>query len=265
MITLNKNRDITRNLFNNWDETPIWSCLEGTMGHICVDKIPNPKTAIAVISCLSFLAGVPNLEILEKHKNDETRKEVILIPQNEEWAKLVEKCYSKNVIRYQRFATHKDTQFDKDKLRKIVSSLSPSFCLRRIDETIFQQCLFEKWSEDLVGNFSDYSEFKSHGVGYVILKTSHSTNLELAEREVIISGCSTFTYYNKGIEIEVDTNINYRQQGLATVCSARTILECLDLGMYPSWDADNVVSLKVAEKLGYHFSHPYTAFKYTIQ
>jgi len=48
---------------------------------------------------------------------------------------------------------------------------------------------------------------------------------------------------------------------LAYVCAAKLILECLDRNLYPSWDAQNEISVALAEKLGYHFSHTYTAYE----
>lgn len=51
------------------------------------------------------------------------------------------------------------------------------------------------------------------------------------------------------------------RQGLAFACGARLILECLQRGLYPSWDAQNEGSLALARKLGYHFDHAYTAFE----
>lgn len=79
--------------------------------------------------------------------------------------------------------------------------------------------------------------------------------------EEIVAGASSYSSYKEGIEIEVDTKEEYRRKGLATVCSARLILECLDKGLYPSWDAQNKWSVALAEKLGYHYSHTYTAYE----
>ena len=42
-------------------------------------------------------------------------------------------------------------------------------------------------------------------------------------------------------------------------CSA-LILRCLGEGLYPSWDAANMASVCLAEKLGYELDHPYTAY-----
>ena len=43
--------------------------------------------------------------------------------------------------------------------------------------------------------------------------------------------------------------------------SSRLILNCLKEGLYPSWDAQNPWSLDLAEQLGYHFDHTYTAYE----
>ena len=90
--------------------------------------------------------------------------------------------------------------------------------------------------------------------------------------KIPVAGASSYSAYrgtdrrdeagkNGGIEIEIDTREDYRRQGLASVCGARLILECLDRGLYPSWDAQNRWSVSLAEKLGYHFSHEYTAYE----
>ncbi len=52
-----------------------------------------------------------------------------------------------------------------------------------------------------------------------------------------------------------------RRKGLATIACAALILRCLDEGLYPSWDAQNMNSVHLAEKLGYEFDHEYTAYE----
>ena len=43
-------------------------------------------------------------------------------------------------------------------------------------------------------------------------------------------------------------------------CGAALILECLERGLYPSWDAHDTVSLALAEQLGYQPAGPYRTF-----
>ena len=94
--------------------------------------------------------------------------------------------------------------------------------------------------------------FQKYGSGAVILKDGQP-----------VSGASSYTGYLGGIEIEIDTREDHRRRGLAYICGAKLILECLEKGWYPSWDAQNPGSVALAEKLGYHMDHEYTAFEVT--
>lgn len=76
----------------------------------------------------------------------------------------------------------------------------------------------------------------------------------------IVAGASSYTSYEEGLEIEVDTQPDYRRKGLALSCAAKLILECLERGLYPSWDAANQESVALAEKLGYHLDHAYDVY-----
>lgn len=76
----------------------------------------------------------------------------------------------------------------------------------------------------------------------------------------LAAGASSYTSYDDGIEIEIDTHPDFRRRGLATACGARLILYCLAGGLYPGWDAANPESVALATKLGYHFDHEYDAY-----
>lgn len=68
------------------------------------------------------------------------------------------------------------------------------------------------------------------------------------------TGCmwaTSYTIYDEGIEIEVCTHPDHRRKGLATIVCAALILYCLDRGKYPNWDAANLNSVALAQKLGY--------------
>ena len=77
----------------------------------------------------------------------------------------------------------------------------------------------------------------------------------------IMAGASSYTSYKGGIEIEVDTVQEERRKGLATIVCSALILRCLEEGLYPSWDAQNMGSVHLAEKLGYEFGHEYVAYE----
>ena len=77
----------------------------------------------------------------------------------------------------------------------------------------------------------------------------------------IVSGASSYTRYREGIEIEVDTVESERRKNLALIVCSALILRCLKEGLYPSWDAQNMGSVHLAEKLGYEFDHTYVAYE----
>ena len=105
-------------------------------------------------------------------------------------------------------------------------------------------------TRDFVSSFEGKEQFLKIGRGFVILKDGK-----------IVSGASSYTRYREGIEIEVDTIESERRKHLATVACSALILRCLEEGLYPSWDAQNLNSVHLAEKLGYEFDHEYTAYE----
>ena len=119
-----------------------------------------------------------------------------------------------------------------------------------IDERLYQMCKAEAWSADLVSQYPSYENYRKLGIGTVICK-----------EDIMISGASSYARYQDGIEIEIDTREEYRRKGFAYLCGAKLILECLKRNLYPSWDAQNKGSVALAEKLGYHYSHTYTAIE----
>ena len=77
----------------------------------------------------------------------------------------------------------------------------------------------------------------------------------------IVAGASSYTSYREGIEIEIITRQDYRKKGLAHASRAKLILECLQRGLYPNWDARNMTSVQVAKDLGYTYLAPYTVYE----
>lgn len=236
-------------LFGNWEETLIWSCLQGIMGKVYADDLNTPTAAMAIIGDFTFFAGKPNVELVS-YKPDWCKQNfMIMIPQNEFWKNTIIDFYGKKAKVISRYATKKEPHiFDKKKLEKAAAFLPEQYTLTMIDEKFYHMCRAEEWSADLVSQFPDYENYRKLGIGTVICKDN-----------IIISGASSYSRYKEGIEIEIDTRKEYRRRGFAYVCGAKLILECLKRNLYPSWDAHNKGSAALAQKLGYHYSHTYTA------
>ena len=234
-----------KHLFLNWEETLIYSCLQKVMGKIYVTDIENPKSAYAFVGCFAFYAGEPNRELV-RGKPDGF---VIMVPQNEDWAKLMEECFADAKL-ITRYAIKKNTKFDVEKLQETLKRLPSGYELHKIDADIYDRCLQNAVTADFVSSFESKENYLKYGRGIVILKG-----------DVIVAGASSYTRYLEGIEIEVDTIETERRKQLATIACAALILECLEENLYTSWDAQNMNSVHLAEKLGYEFSHEYIAYE----
>lgn len=241
-------KDVT-NMFDNFNETIIWSCLQGVMGEIHTDKTAD--AAMAILGDFAFFAGKPNEELIMFKPGSCRQDFIIMVPENDEWAKLIEKSYGDKAKKVSRYAIKKEKDvFDVVKLKQACSQLPNGYEMHLLGEAEYSLCQKNSWANDLVSQFGDYAAYRKLGLGVVVLKDKE-----------LVAGASSYSRYNEGIEIEIDTRIDHRRKGLAYACGAKLILECLEKGLYPSWDAQNIWSVSLAEKLGYHFSHEYTAYE----
>lgn len=243
------NTGTAASLFGNWEETLIWSCLQGVMGKVYADALDHPSAAMALIGDFTFFAGTPNAELTAYKPANSKQDFMIMVPSSQDWERMILQIYGNRAKVVSRYATKKERDgFDIPNLEKAAAALPRGYELHLMDERLYHMCRSQVWSADLVSQFRDYEEYRRLGLGAVI--TAHGR---------LVSGASSYTRYLEGIEIEIDTREEYRRRGLAHVCGARLILECLHRKLYPSWDAQNKGSLSLAEKLGYHYSHTYTA------
>lgn len=211
-------------LFVNWEETMIWSCLQGIMGKIYADDLEHPTVAMAILGDFAFYAGNPSEELVSYKPVWYTQDFLIMTPQNDAWKDLILQVYKDKAEIVTRYAIKKEPDvFDKSKLERVVSSLPNGYKIRMIDEQLYHMCKSEPWSTDLVSSFASYEDYSKLGLGAVILKDN-----------VIVSGASSYSRYREGIEIEIDTREDYRQKGLAYACGAKLILECLKRNLYLS-------------------------------
>lgn len=240
---------VIESIFDSWAETIIWSCLQGVMGELHTNSTED--AAMAILGDFAFFAGKP-CEDLIRWKPENCKKDfIIMVPQNDEWAKLIEMYYGEKAKKVTRYAIKKESNiFDVEKLQQATLNLPEGYELKLLEEQEFHMCRSNEWANDLVSQYKNYDMYKALGLGVVVLLDGE-----------LVAGASSYSTYQEGIEIEIDTREDQRRRGLAYACGAKLVLECLKKGIYPSWDAQNKWSVALAEKLGYHFSHEYTAYE----
>ena len=150
-------------IFDGWQETLIWSCLQGVMGEIYTDHAVNPSSAMALLGDFCFLAGVPNEELTRFRPAGCSQDFVIMVPRDERWAQMIEGCYKDKAKKVIRYAFHKEPdRFCREKLEEMVSALPAEYTLRMLDEDMFHWCRDgqgtkeREWCRDWVSQYADY-------------------------------------------------------------------------------------------------------------
>ena len=239
-------------LYAGWPETFIWSFLQGYMGSAWADHPRFPTSAKIMVGDFCLFAGKPNAALILHQPEGRETDFFILVPQNEAWGREIERILGEQAQRITRYATQKDPSlFRRGKLERFAALSNPNFQLRSIDGPLFCLLRVEEWSRDLCSQFADYADYERSGIGVAALYQGTP-----------VAGASSYTGYRGCIEIEIDTRGDFRRQGLATACGARLILDCLDCGLYPSWDAHSRASLALSKKLGYKLDRPYPAYEW---
>ncbi len=222
----------------------ILSCLQGCMGYALADDADNPTAAQLVLGDFCFFAGVPNKALAARAAAP------ILVPRDAAWGRAIEAAWGEGVGKALRYAIKKEPAIlDAAKLTGYAQALAAPYALRPIDAELYGLAMQEDWSKDLCSQFADYADYRSRGLGVAVLCAGQ-----------LVSGASSYAVYNGGIEIEIDTKAEFQGRGLATACGAGLILECLRRGICPGWDAHDLRSVALAEKLGYRLDHPYTVY-----
>lgn len=230
-------------LFDGWRETMVWTCLQGHMGSVATDGRTPPESALCAVGDFCFLAGKPDPELACQADRP------ILIPRTPDWEPVLQSVFGEKVSPFPRYAMDGPEAFDRERLAAYAAALPEGYALSPILPQHYPVLMGQAWSKDLCGNFRDGDDFVRRGLGVIALQDG-----------IPVAGASSYTIYDGGVEIEIDTRPDQRRKGLALSCGARLILDCLDRRLVPSWDAHNLPSVSLAEKLGYRLRAPYQAY-----
>lgn len=258
MYSADGTKNNLKKFFEGFNDSVLYSYFEGVFGNGYCDNIIQPKCAVIHSGDFYFLAGdfhdenfsAQTAEFIGKNSS------AVVVPDNVQWLGSLNKFLNNNLKEVKRFHTClSDNGLDKQLLKKYADRIQdfPKLVLKRMDKKFYEIALKEKWSECFVSNFKNYNDYSDNGLGYII-----------TEGEKIISGTSSYSYYSRGVEIELATHENYRHRGFAQITASAFLLECAEKGLVPHWDARNKISLKIAEKFGFVFSDEYTAFEFKI-
>ena len=227
----------------------ILSYLQGHMGHAWADDPEIPTVAQVVVGDFIFYAGNPNTKGAEELLYNIPEDSLVIV-NTDKWKNRIETTYKGSIEKFQRYAFKKNAEYlHCDHIRSFLNELPKGYELKKVDKTLAYDTSFQELSEDFTSQFESIDDYINRGIGYCILNDGQ-----------VVCGASSYSIYEDGIEIEIDTHPNHRRKGLATIAASALILDCLDRGIYPSWDAANLQSVNLAQKLGYVLDNAYDTY-----
>lgn len=247
--------DKIAHFFDGIQDSMVIACLQGYNGDAYLMDAEEPAAAMIVSAEYSFWGGDPagkDAEYLVEHFFDVAGTDsttAIFADVNPGWEKTLLACKQNNPESITRFGiVQKDYDFDLEVLEGYKASVPDGYELRMFDEDIYHQAMAERWSVEFCEGFDSAEDFLSRGLGVAMVRDGQ-----------LVSGIATQTVYDGGAELQLATREDHRQKGLAVPCAAAIILECVQRGIRPCWDAANAISKKIALKMGYEYKGEYTA------
>jgi GNAT superfamily N-acetyltransferase len=228
--------------------------MEGSMGEMLVDDEKEPHVAALCLPAqkIHILGGDAGHPAARDYLAELPGFSMLLFGAPG-WKELLEEVHAGKVISLLRYP-FSSKSLDLNHLQEIKSRLSEEFRIERITLEHAQKIAAQKdeMTEDQLFGFDSPEDFDARGFGYCAWKDDQ-----------IVCIASTGAVCSKGIEIQINTHKKYRGQGLASATGAALIIECLEKGIDPNWDAATEISSGLAKKMGYTPRGDYEIFFYT--
>lgn len=212
--------------------------LDGYLGSARADDIDHPTVAELEFATVHFYGGDAT-HPTARGMVENLPRDHIVFPCPPDWHALLTTTHKQRLIALEHW-DFSSNRLDLLHLRSLCQRLPAGFRLAQIDLTLAQRVQADLQTEDHIHFFSSPKRFVEIGCGFCAL-----------DGERIVSAASSGAVCKKGIEVQVNTHADYRQQGLATCVAAALLVHCLEKGLEPHWCTGNPISVRLAEKLGY--------------
>ena len=238
-------------LFDGIDISLVNTFVQGYGERGWCDRSDDPSVAVFECQGLLFYGGNPLVSQAERFAAflPTTNDEWHVFCNDDGWLPLIEDAHPNRTQRYIRYGMNRDLKaFNRELLLRATRNIPPEYETVRIGKGHYELAVSEDWSRDFCSFFKDLDDFLKNGIGFCAIR-----------EDQMVSGASSFTIFDGGIEVQVETHQEYRRHGLATACSAALILACIEENRLPCWDAFCEHSRDLALKLGYTIEKEYTA------
>lgn len=225
-------------LFDGHDALPaiIAGALEGYVGRV----VPSNDAARIDVGVYRVFGGTAERALLNAFVPG---TELIIRPDGDDWRAAARDEFGGRLHR-RSMASFAATSLDHEHLERLAAGAP--LATRRLDRDLATR-LGDRLPPNRVETFDSVEAFLDRGFGFAAL-----------DGQTIACAATTYAISSRHAEIAIATHRDYRRRGLAVATAAHAILEALDRGLEPCWNAANDASCAVATKLGFTRSRDVT-------
>ena len=216
--------------------------------NLWIDQENEPTILYFQMPWINILAGdhtSPQVDSLL----DKVETALLFYP-NQEWKQVLQERFGDTLQEFTH-RTYKSEKLDLTNARKYIKPLPEGYQLERVNQET------AKYIDEHLHAFSltweTVENYVNNGLGYCI-----------RHGDKVVSHSGSIFPYSKHLEIQVDTDPEYRGNGYATIVCAKLVEHCLLNDITPYWEAHTEISAKIAEKLGFNDPQLYDLFMKTV-
>jgi GNAT superfamily N-acetyltransferase len=213
--------------------------IEGQMGKVYANHLDHPKAfLIEVSNFFWYFAGDASV-LQEDQFITTTSANKLIMPSPVEWLENLQAMFVHRLLPMERFSFSSST-LSLEKINHLIHTFPNRAEVRRMDPDIIDHELRKPQSDLDLSEYDSGDDFYNRGIGYCLMELGDFVGLAYSSLV-----CS------QGIEISIFVLPDYRRRGIATLLGCHLVKYCLENNLEPHWDAANIESCKLAEKLGY--------------
>lgn len=219
--------------------------IEGQMGRAYVDDPQRPTAWRITVGPFWYFAGDaggPGGRALLA----ELPPYNLLMPSPPAWVDAAKEMFGDRLVTFPRYSFDAGS-LNESHLSVILDASPHRDRVRRVDAALLAR-------PDNYVEFEDFDsadDFLARGVGYTMMEDNR-----------LVGAAYSSLVCSRGIEVSLFVDEPYRRRGIATAISAALLRECVRRGLRPNWDAANVESCALAEKLGFTSNGSYDSYYY---
>jgi len=221
--------------------------IEGQMGKAYTDNPEQPGAFKIEVGPFCYFAGNADSGMTDEIMRD-FQPGFLLMPSADGWIDTTKKIHGDQLIPFERYSFSSEN-LSLEHLKGLLQCSALQSGIVQIDAENAARILsdFSEYAD--ISDFDSIDDFVARGVGFCLI-----------DKGSVVGIAYSSLVCSRGIEVSIFVLPDYRRQGVATALACRLLNYCLENGLDPHWDAANIESCKLAEKLGYVFIEKYEAY-----